>query len=589
MKNNFQYFSYFFGYLGHRLVITFIISLLVGLLDGIGLALFIPLLKLVASQSSGGTLVDDPVSQFVVGYLEIPPSLFNILLLIFIFFSLKGIAKFLEGYIRVKYQQFFMRKIRISNINLLNSYDYRNFVKADVGRIQNTFSGEVGKVNLAFRYYFKSFQYGVLVVVYITMAFFSDWLFSLMVIIGGVLTNFLFTSLYRRTKYFSRKLTSQNHIFQDLLIQKVAFFKYLKTTGQHILFGNKLKKNIYSLERLQKRIGVIDSLLAALREPVVVLIIIVAIYLQVVFFDQDVGLIVLSLLLLYRSLTFFMAMQEQWNFFLGVSGSIENMKEFTRELKKGQEKKQGEPIESFQDHLKLKDVSFQYENKNVLKKINLEVHKNETLAIVGDSGAGKSTLMSLIAGLITPTEGFYYVDGRDVNTISTTSLGRLIGYISQDVNIFNDTIFNNVTFWAEKNPENENKFRKAIERAAINNFIEELPDKQDTLLGNNGINLSGGQKQRLAIARELYKDVDLLLMDEATSALDGETEAVIQQNIEKLKGQITMIVIAHRLATIKNADKIVLLKTGKIIAVGGYKDLLQHSSKFQEMIELQNL
>lgn len=589
MKNNFQYFSYFFEYLGYRLVITFVISLLVGLLDGIGLALFIPLLKLIATQSSGGISAEDPVSQFVVGYLEIPPSLFNILLLIFVFFGLKGIAKFFEGYIRVKYQQFFMRKIRISNIDLLNSYDYRNFVKVDVGRIQNTFSGEVGKVNLAFKYYFKSYQYGVLVVVYITMAFFSDWLFSLMVVTGGVLTNFLFTSLYRRTKYFSRKLTSQNHIFQDLLIQKIAFFKYLKTTGQHILYGDRLKRNIFSLEKLQKRIGIIDSLLAALREPVVVLIIVVAIYLQVVFFDQDVGLIILSLLLLYRSLTFFMAMQEQWNFFLGVSGSIENMENFTRKLKKGQEKQQGEPIKGFKGKLQFKDVSFRYENRNVLQKINLEVLKNETLAIVGESGAGKSTLMSLIAGLVKPTEGQYCIDGEDINNISTTSLGKLIGYVSQDVNIFNDSIFNNVTFWAEKNPENEKKFRRAIEKAAISQFIEELSDKENTLLGNNGIALSGGQKQRLAIARELYKDVDLLLMDEATSSLDGETEAVIQQNIEKLKGQITIIVIAHRLATIKNADKIVLLEGGKIIAVGGYRDLLHHSSKFKEMIELQNL
>ena len=152
-----------------------------------------------------------------------------------------------------------------------------------------------------------------------------------------------------------------------------------------------------------------------------------------------------------------------------------------------------------------------------------------------------------------------------------------------------DTIFNNVTFWAEKTSENLKRYETAVKKAAIDSFINELSMKEETLLGNNGINLSGGQKQRLAIARELYKEVDLLLMDEATSALDGETEAIIQQHIEKLKGSLTIIVIAHRLATIKNADKIVILKDGKIQEVGSYKDLMERSKEFKEMTALQNL
>lgn len=587
MKNNFRYFSYFYDYLGHRLLITFFISLFVGLLDGVGLALFIPLLKLVATsaESSG----DDPVGQLVVGYLGIPPTLRNILLLIFVFFALKGIAKFLEGFIRVRYQQYFMRKIRISNIDLLNSYDYMNFVKADVGRIQNTFTGEVGKVNSAFRFYFKAFQYGVLVVVYVTMAFFADPLFSFMVVTGGLLTNFLFTFLYKRTKYLSRKLTSQNHIFQDLLIQMVAFFKYLKTTGLNLTYSKKLKRNIRALENLQRKIGVIDSMLAALREPVVVLIIVVAIYLQVVFFDQDVGLILLSLLLLYRALTFFMAMQEQWNFFLGVSGSIENMEKFSGELAAGRESNGGEAFEGLHEKLQLDHVSFQFDGKEVLRDLELEIKKNETVAMVGESGSGKSTLMSIISGLLIPSKGSYLLDGVNAANFDRNSLSRHIGYVSQDVNIFNDSIYNNVTFWAEENPENQEKFLKAVKKAAIYNFIRELPEKENTLLGNNGINLSGGQKQRLAIARELYKEVDLLLMDEATSALDGETEATIQHNIDQLKGQLTIIIIAHRLATIKSADRIIVLKDGKIKAIGNYRELMAGSQVFQEMIDYQNL
>src|SRR5690606_13897214 len=135
----------------------------------------------------------------------IVPDLPNILVLIFVFFGLKAIIKFAEGYITVVYQQYFMRRIRISNIDLLNEFDFINFSRADVGRIQNTFSGEVSRVNSAFRYYFKSFQFGVLVLVYLILAFTADPVFALMVSLGGIGTNFIFKILYKRTKYFSKK------------------------------------------------------------------------------------------------------------------------------------------------------------------------------------------------------------------------------------------------------------------------------------------------------------------------------------------------------------------------------------------------
>ena len=589
MKYKFRYFSYFYEYLGYRVFIAFFLSFLVGLLDGIGLALFIPLLKLVANNSTQTIAGHDEIGSFIVEVLSVSPTLINILGLIFLFFALKGMMKYLEGYVRVLYQQYFMRTIRLSNIDLLDSYGYQDFVKSDVGRIQNTFTGEVGRVNSAFRFYFKAFQYGVLVLVYLVMAFAADPIFSLIVAAGGVFTNFIFKELYKRTKNLSQKLTVENHIFQGFLIQKVAFFKYLKTTGLDLAFSKKLKANVLQLENIQRRIGTIDSLLGALREPMIILIVIIAIYVQVVTFNEDLGLIILSLLLLYRALTFFMGMQEQWNFFLGVSGSLENMEDFSRELRSGKESTGTEFFSGFREKISLKGVHFSYDEKEILKDINLEIYKNETIAFVGESGSGKSTLMNIISGLLEPQKGACLVDGIPVRNLEPKSFKKSVGYIAQESNTFNDSIYNNVTFWAEKNEKNILKFFSAVKEAAILDFIMQLTEKEETLLGNNGITLSGGQKQRLAIARELFKQVDLLLMDEATSALDGETEAIVQQNIEKLRGKLTIVVIAHRLATVKNADRIVVLKEGKIKAVGPYSELLKSSSDFAEMIRLQNL
>lgn len=162
-----------------------------------------------------------------------------------------------------------------------------------------------------------------------------------------------------------------------------------------------------------------------------------------------------------------------------------------------------------------------------------------------------------------------------------------IGYISQESVIFNDTIFNNITFWAEPTAENLRRFHEVVEMASLKEFIENQPQKEQTNLGDNGILVSGGQKQRISIARELYKDAELLILDEATSALDSETEKMIQENIEKLHGSYTMVLIAHRLSTIKEADIIYLLEDGKISASGSFYEMIDKSSRFKKMVSLQ--
>ncbi|WP_235942591.1 ABC transporter ATP-binding protein [Salinimicrobium oceani] len=563
-------------------------SFLVGLLDGIGLALFIPLLKLVSEEnntaSKGGFITD-----VVVDFLNVNPTLLNILILILFFFSLKGLVKFFEGYLRVVYQQYFMRQIRMSNIDLLNELDFKEFAKTDAGKIQNTFSGEVNRVNTAFRFYFKSFQYGTLVLVYVIIAFLADPVFSLIVILGGLSTILLFKSLYIRTKYFSKKFTGRSHLYEGLLMQKIYFFKYLKTTGLNIFFGKKLKKNIMEMEKDQLRIGIVDSLLNALREPLVIVVVLFAIYLQVNFFGQDLTLILLSLVLLYRALSFFMGMQEQWNMFLGYSGSLYNMEEFTEELQRAKEQFEGKPFLGFKNALELKRVNFSYGKTEVLRNINLKIQRNETVAFIGESGSGKTTLMNIISGLLIPSGGIYTIDGTAITTLDLYSFRKKIGYIPQDPPVFSDSIFNNVTFWKDKTEENIERFQTALKQAALKEFVDGLPEKEETYLGNTGISLSGGQKQRISIARELFKEIDILLMDEATSALDSETENIIKENIKILKGTVTIILIAHRLSTVKYADRIYMLKEGEVISSGTYNELLQNSESFRRLVALQKV
>jgi subfamily B ATP-binding cassette protein MsbA len=181
-----------------------------------------------------------------------------------------------------------------------------------------------------------------------------------------------------------------------------------------------------------------------------------------------------------------------------------------------------------------------------------------------------------------------FFDNIPSDKLDTRTLQKRIGYITQEPVIFSDTIYNNVTFWAEKTEENLKRFKMALQKASISQFVSDLVEGEETELGQNGINLSGGQKQRLSIARELYKDVDFLVMDEATSALDSETEKAIQQNIDNLRGKYTIIIIAHRLSTIKNVDKITLLKNGEIAEAGSFEELMTLSEEFKRMVVLQD-
>lgn len=301
------------------------------------------------------------------------------------------------------------------------------------------------------------------------------------------------------------------------------------------------------------------------------------------------GTIIISLLFFYRALASLINMQQLWNTFMEVSGSLENMQDFQNELQQGKEKDGEIIVTSFEDSIIFDHVNFSYGNTPIINNVQLTIPKNKSYALVGESGSGKTTLASLIAGLLPVDNGTIKVDGYPMNTLKKTTYQKRIGFVSQDPVIFNDTIYNNITLWALKTKENLNRFRQSVEQASFDLFINELPEGMETELGHNGINLSGGQKQRVSIARELFKDIDILILDEATSSLDSETEKEIQQNIDELKGQYTIIVIAHRLSTIRNVDQVIFMDKGKIVDMDNFYNLIDRQEKFKRMVELQEI
>jgi subfamily B ATP-binding cassette protein MsbA len=252
-----------------------------------------------------------------------------------------------------------------------------------------------------------------------------------------------------------------------------------------------------------------------------------------------------------------------------------------------QDPEDGRIKEGFEEAITLENVSFAYESEPVLKGFSLKVPKGQTVALVGQSGSGKSTIANLVTRFYDVEEGRICLDGVDIRDITKASLRNLMGLVTQDSILFNDTVRNNIILGKENATQEE--IEAAARVANAHDFITQLPNGYDTNIGDSGNKLSGGQKQRLSIARAVLKNPPIMILDEATSALDTESERLVQDALENMMRNRTSLVIAHRLSTIQNADKIVVLRKGQILEEGTHEALMAKKGAYQKLVEMQQL
>jgi len=587
-----HYFKTFHHFIGKKLILLVLIMTISGMTEGIGITLFLPFL----TEVNLSTRANDQISRFYYKFFEflgLPLSINSVLFSIILFFTMKFLIQAGQGIFISRIISEQTRKLQENLISILQKMDYRYFLNSNTGFLNNLVVVEVQRSMISFRYYCDVLVNIIFIGIYLFFSFLINWQITTLAAMLGSIIFYLLNFFSRFSRKFSYTTSQKNASLQNELIQAIHNYKYLKSTETFSNLKKRLFKHIKILVNLEYKLLSIRYLLRALPEFIAIFLVIGLILFQISILNKSITSIIIIGILFYRTMNKIAVLQGAWQTFCSFAGGIDTLSNFHKDVSNNLEKTGEKKVTNFNKGIKIKQLNFSYNDKPVLIDIDIFIPKNKIIALVGESGSGKSTLVDIIAGLLKPKSGEIFFDDINYKDIDMSTLREKIGYVTQEGVVFNDTIANNISFCELSTDSNNPEFRERIEYAAkmayCDKFIMTSSNNYETLVGDRGIKLSGGQRQRLAVARELFKETEILILDEATSALDSESEFYIQESIKKLKGNKTLIIIAHRLSTVKNCDYIYVMHKGRIFEEGNFSELYnKKESKFREMCEMQS-
>ncbi len=595
-RDLFRYLRIYRRYLGRRMYLVFVLTVASALASGFGITLLLPLLR--ASQAGGSAEEMGAAEQLLydlLGMLGIADSMIGILAFIAVVFVGKGLLQFTKGGYQGYLQAELLRELKTQLFDAYSGMDYRYYIRQNAGHFINVINQQVDRFFGSFRSFVQFLTQIVTTASYFAFAFAITWKFASMALAVGLGLLFLFKYLNNYVRELSRKQSNEMSELNKLLVQSLQSLKYIVSTNQSAHLRSGVVESVKRLTGFIFRQNIARAFTNALKEPVSVLLIVGLIALQVAVYNDPVAPIFVALLLFHRGMQAMMAVQGHWQNTMDRIGSVEMVDEEFEAVLENQEREGARTLGPLRKGIEFQNVHFAYneDDGDVLHDVNVTVPANTTVALVGESGAGKSTLVDMMTLMLKPRQGEIRVDDIPHYEIDLASWRDQIGYVSQETVVFDDTVANNISLWQgdiEEDPALRERIYDAARRAHADHFIRDLPNGYQTVVGDRGVRLSGGQRQRLFVARELFKQPNLLLLDEATSDLDTASEQHIQDSIDALKGEVTVVIIAHRLSTVKNADRVYVLEEGRVIEAGSYDELrYREEGQFREMVEMQSL
>lgn len=550
-----------------------------GLLGGIGVGAVIPLFYLVTNQSGIGT---DPISQIIAqtfDYLHLPLTLPAIIILIIFLFVAKSIFLYAANYLNSRIYADYERETRSRLFQKTLEADWPYLMRQKTGYLGNVLMGDVSGASSALNNFSAAILTGTSLVTYAIVAINISVPITLFTLGLGFLLFLLFKPLFYKIRQLSRKTSETgkklaHHLNQHLLGSKII--KSMSLEDEVLDQGNLYFEDLRNTQLKQLKYGVLFNIFLEPLSLLFIVIIFLASYRNPAF---NVATFVAIIYLVQKMFTFVQSIQTKFNGLNAALPLMNIMVGYEKEVDKNREFTGGNKEFIFNQTLEFNHVSFAYtEGQTIINSLNLSINKGETVGIIGPSGVGKTTVIDLLLRLLRPQEGEILIDGVKIDEIDQKIWRNNVGYVSQDIFLLNDTIENNILFF---HPSlNHHDLIEASKLANIHDFIETLPDKFQTPVGERGIQLSVGQRQRIVLARILARKPPLLVLDEATSALDNESEHKIQEAIKNLQGKLTLLIVAHRLSTVMHADKIFVLQDGKIKEEGRPRELLENKQSY---------
>ncbi|MDI6767633.1 MAG: ABC transporter ATP-binding protein [Bacteroidota bacterium] len=532
------------------------------------------------------------LNHLVLTYDRLDLLIFLCIAIVVTFFF-KNLFFWMQGYFGATVEQGITRRLREKLYAHLHQLSMSFFNNERKGNLVSTIINDVRVVQESL----SIAMYGVFreppqIIIFTLILFFFDWQLSLFLCVLLPVTGILITKLGDMLKRESRIAQERMADVISVLSETLSNVRVVKAFRMEEFEINKFSQHAFNYFKTMRRIQWRKNLASPLTEILGVITIAIILWFIGKNIIQGSTSMTPGALLLYIGIVVqllpplkafglvFNSVQE------GIAAGNRIMAILDNEPKII-DKPKAIAIDGFKEKLILENVCFKYETGEVvLKNINCEIRKGETVAIVGPSGAGKSTLVDLIPRFYDVTDGSVMIDGVDIRDITMDSLRGLMGIVTQETILFNDSVKNNIAYGHQ-----EVGFEKIIEAAKVANahdFITTLPEGYDTFIGDRGVKLSGGERQRISLARAILKNPPILILDEATSALDTESEILVQQAIERLMVGRTSIIIAHRLSTVQRADKIIVLENGNIVEMGKHLSLLSKSdSLYKKLYELQ--
>lgn len=585
-----HYYRVFAGYAGRKLHFLVVVVLLAGLFEGFGVTMLIPLLSEggVASAETGKAT---EAVRWLLGLFGVEKSFTSVLFMMAAVFIVKGLITLGHSGLAAHIHATLTKDLRTRVIERLSESSYANFLKLQGGFLINAVTVEAGRATAAFTHYVNTLVGLIYVTVYGLACVVIDWRAAIAAVIVGVGSVWGLKFLHALSYRISTSTSQRNAGLQELIIQTIEAFKYLRATDRFPALLAKLRVEISGLARLWFRLGFVSGAIKSVTEPTAILVLVGFLYVNVQVLGQSVASMLVMVFLLFRMITRLVMTQVHWQKLNGAVGGLEVYQEALARLADHPERSGTIKVTSLASEIVLEDVSFSYGDTRALDQVNLVIRKNTTVGLVGRTGSGKSTLVNILTGMLEPSSGEVRIDDTNLRAVNKAGLRGLIGYVTQESLIFRDSVANNISFWSESDPEDvTSAVRSAAESAHADSFIQQLEHAYDTVLGDRGMTISGGQRQLISIARELYKGPEILLLDEAMSALDAQSERAIQETLTELKGQLTVILVTHRLSTVKECDYVYVLDRGRVVQEGTYEELQQDpASVFAGLAELQKL